>query len=194
MGRITASLATSEAMSLEALAERSIDERRAEFRALYRANFAYAWRVLARFGVPDAHLDDAAQEVFVVVLRRFGEWQGAASFQAWLYGVARRVASTHRRGQRRHARKLDALAQSRREGPILEERLQERERLDALAAAIERLPPERREVFVLADVEGLSAPEIAAALGCKVNTVYSRLRRARADLNAWAARRERRES
>ncbi len=175
-------------MPARTLAERPVDRDRPEFRALYRAHFAFVWRQLARFGVAEPGLDDAAQEVFVVVLRRFGEWHSEASLRAWLYGVARRVAATQRRSQRRHTRKLDAIPIAA-PTPAMDEQLHERARLDALSAAIEALTPERREVFVLADVEGLSAPEIAAAIGCKLNTVYSRLRRARADINRWVAQR-----
>ena len=139
------------------------------------------WRVLARYGVPDAHLEDATQEVFMVLHRRWGAWEGQASMRAWLYGVARRVASSHHRSQRRHRRKIAALP-APAEAPRLDERLADRHRLAALSRAIAALEPDRRDVLVLADIEGLSAPEISEALGCKVNTVYSRLRRARASL------------
>lgn len=158
------------------------DDRRQEFRSLYRAHFGYVWRTLFRYGVPAAQLEDAAQEVFVIVLRRFGSWRARASFRAWLHGVARRVASHQRRHQGRHQRKLEALLPVA-DAPSVEGQLDQRRRLDALTAAIAQLDPDRREVFVLADLEGLSAPEISDALGCKLNTVYSRLRRARADIN-----------
>jgi RNA polymerase sigma-70 factor (ECF subfamily) len=153
----------------------------AEFEALYHEHFEFVWRVLRRFGVPAAALDDATQDVFVVVHRRFGAWEQRASVRAWLFGVAKRVAAKHRRGLERHARKLAALPEP---APTreLDERVADRNRLERIARAIEGLAPERREVYVLADLEGLSAPEIADALGCKLNTVYSRLRRARADL------------
>lgn len=161
-------------------AAETADDRRA-FRALYREHFAYVWRVLVRFGVPTAHLEDAVQEVFVVALRRPGAWREHLSPRAWLYGVARRVASTQRRSQHRHVRKLQALPrESASEG--IEERVEGRRRLASLAAALDGLTPQRREVFVLAELEQLSAPEIAEALGCKLNTVYSRLRRARAEV------------
>ena len=152
-----------------------------EFAAAYREQVDFVWRVLARHGVPDAYLEDATQEVFVVLHRRWGAWEGQASMRAWLYGVARRVASTHHRSQRRHRRKIEALPEPP-EAPRLDERLEDRHRLQALARAISSLEPDRRDVLVLADVEGLSAPEISDALGIKLNTVYSRLRRARASL------------
>jgi RNA polymerase sigma-70 factor (ECF subfamily) len=158
------------------------DALRDQFRSLYRAHFGYVWRTLSRYGVPPAQLEDGCQEVFVIVLRRFGSWRERASFRSWLHGVARRVASAQRRHRDRHHRKLEALPPLA-EPPPIEGQLHQRRRLDALTAAIAELEPQRREVFVLAEIEGLSAPEISDALGCKLNTVYSRLRRARADIN-----------
>jgi RNA polymerase sigma-70 factor (ECF subfamily) len=153
----------------------------AEFEALYRAQVGFVWRSLRRFGVPDAGLDDATQDVFMIVHRRFGVWEQGGSVRAWLYGVARRVASSHRRTDDRHQRKLAALPQQgAHEG--LEDRLGARQQLEQIAAQIEALEPKRQQVYVLIELEGLSAPEAADAIGCKLNTVYSRLRRARADL------------
>jgi RNA polymerase sigma-70 factor (ECF subfamily) len=152
-----------------------------DFDAAYRAHFGFVWRVLARQGVPAASLEDAVQEVFMVAHRHWGAWDGRASIRAYLFGVARRVAATSRRTQARQRNKLDAMPERSPE-VALDDQFDDRERLDHLAAAIDQLDPERRDVFVLSDVEGLSAPEIADALGCKLNTVYSRLRRARASV------------
>lgn len=156
----------------------SLRATKAEFEVAYRANFGFVWRVLARQGVPTAALEDAVQEVFMVVHRHWGAWHDRASIRAYLFGVARRVAANSRRTQQRQQNKLGALPM-RAPDPTLEDQLDDRRRLDHLARAIDRLEPERRDVLVLADIEGLSAPEIADALGCKLNTVYSRLRRAR---------------
>jgi RNA polymerase sigma-70 factor (ECF subfamily) len=152
-----------------------------EFESAYRAHFGFVWRVLARQGVPAAALEDAAQEVFMVVHRHWGAWEDRVSIRAYLFGIARRVASTSRRTQQRQQIKLGALP-PRGPDPGLDDQFDDRQRLDHLARAVERLDPERREVFVLADIEGLSAPEISDALGCKLNTVYSRLRRAREEV------------
>jgi RNA polymerase sigma-70 factor (ECF subfamily) len=149
-----------------------------EFAEAYRAHVDFVWRVLARCGVPDEQLEDATQEVFVIMHRRWGAW-GSGPQRAWLYGVTRRVASTQHRTRQRRRRKLAALP-TPPEAPRADERLEDQHRLDALARSLERLEPEQRDVFVLIELEGLSAPEVAAALACKLNTVYSRLRRARA--------------
>ena len=157
-----------------------------EFTAVYQDHADFVWRALARRGVATADLEDATQEVFVVTHRRWGAWEGRASIRAWLFGVVRHVANRYHRGERRQRRKLDALPTPADE-PSLDARVHAQTRLDALAAAVAALPADRREVFVLADIEGFSAPEIADALGCKLNTVYSRLRRARADVAAAMA-------
>jgi RNA polymerase sigma-70 factor (ECF subfamily) len=152
----------------------------ADFAAAYRVHVDFVWRVLARRGVPDEQLEDATQEVFVIMHRHWGAW-GSDSPRAWLYGVARRVASTQHRTRQRRSRKLAALRASIAE-PRADERLEDLDRLDALARALDELDADRRDVLVLIEIEGLSAPEVAAALGCKLNTVYSRLRRARASI------------
>jgi RNA polymerase sigma-70 factor (ECF subfamily) len=161
----------------------------AELESLYRQHFAFVWRTLRRFGVADAHLEDAAQEVFLIAHRRLGAWHEWSSPRAWLFGVARRVAADHRRGRDRHARKLAALPEL--DGPTppasagaYEERLDQQQRLRVVAEAIAALSPERRTVYVLTELEGLSAPEIAQACELELNTVYSRLRRARRDVAA----------
>lgn len=163
-----------------------LGELSAEFEALYHAHFEFVWRTLRRFGVPSGALDDATQDVFVIAHRRFGAWEGRASARAWLFGVAKRVASRHRRGRERHERKIAALPPPAGDRS-LDEHVAERDRIARIGRAIDALTPERREVFVLADLEGLSAPEIAEALHIKLNTVYSRLRRARADLETSLA-------
>lgn len=161
----------------------SAPEDRAELESLYREHFAFVWRTLRRFAVSDAHLEDAAQEVFLVAHRRLGAWREWSSPRAWLFGVARRVAADHRRGRDRHARKLAALPEL--DGPpAVDERLDQQQRLRVVAEAIAALAPDRRTVYVLAELEGLSAPEIAQACEIKLNTVYSRLRRARQDVAA----------
>jgi RNA polymerase sigma-70 factor (ECF subfamily) len=150
-----------------------------EFSAAYREHVDFVWRVLARRGVPASELEDATQEVFVVAHRRWGAWDSQAPMRAWLYGVACRVASTHHRGRRRQQRKHDNLV-ARPAEPGPDTWLEDRDRLAALAQAIADLEPEQRETFVLAEVESLTVPEIAEMLGCNINTIYSRLRRARA--------------
>lgn len=142
------------------------------------------FRVLRRFGVSDAALDDAVQDVFLVACRRYAEFEGRSSTRTWLYGIARRVARDHRlRGQRgaRETSDTDWLAAARDPASITEAAEAARLLDNALAGMSETL----REAYVLLELEELSAPEIAALLGLSVNTVYSRVRLARAHVQEF---------
>lgn len=160
----------------------------AEFEALYNEHFAFVWRMLVHFGVPAQQVEDAVQDVFVVVHRRFDDWDQQAP-RSWLYGIARRVASGHRRSRARHLRKLDALPSP--EPLELERQLADRELLDAVNAAVCALEPGLRDVFVMAEIEGMSAREIGQLLSTNPNTVASRLRKARTHVARALARGQR---
>src|SRR5215475_4198677 len=73
------------------------------FDDVYAAHVEFVWRVLRTLGVPDAQIEDAVQDVFVVVHRRLAEWQGRAAITTWLFAIARRVAGAHRRRASRNA-------------------------------------------------------------------------------------------
>lgn len=158
------------------------------FEAIYEEHFDFVWRSLRRLGVPEPSVDDAAQDVFVVVCRRLEDFEGRSKVRTWLFGIALRVARSHRR---RLARKgnLDPLPEvlvSDEVGP--DERFEQRRAVDFLDAFLDDLDEEKRAVFVLAEMEQMTAPEIEAALGVKLNTVYSRLRAARKAFEAAVKR------
>ena len=73
---------------------------------VYRCHAGFVWRVVRRLGVPDAALEDVVHDVFLVVHRRLSEYDGRAALTTWLFGIARGVASNHRRGIARAQRKL----------------------------------------------------------------------------------------
>ena len=148
------------------------------FAAAYREHHSFVWRILRHLGVAPAQLDDRLQDVFLVVHRRWHSFDPASSMRSWLYGICRRVAADQRRAERRGEARLQMVAPpSAAAGP--EQALAQAEAEDFVDQFLAGLDPEKREVFVLAEVEDLSAPEIAAATGIKLNTVYSRLRVAR---------------
>ena len=150
----------------------------AAFATAYREQHAFVWRILRHLGVPPGQIDDRLQDVFLVVYRRWDSLDPAVSLRSWLYGIARRVAADQHRGDRRTARRLEAVPPPSH-GPGPEQLLAQAEAADFVDQFLAGLDAERREIFVLAEVEHLSAPEIAAATGVKLNTVYSRLRVAR---------------
>ena len=147
------------------------------FDEVYAAHVAYVWRVLRTFGVSDAQLEDAVQDVFVVVHRRLAEWEGRAAITTWLFAIARRVASAHRR------RTTDARTETMVDEPAGgDDTFAAMSRAQAAAtvmAILDRMDEDKRVVFALVELEQLSVPEVARMLELKLNTAYSRLRLAR---------------
>ena len=67
------------------------------FAGVYEAYFDFVWCSARRLGVPDPNLDDAVQEVFVIVHRRLAEFEGRSSIKTWLFGIVRNVSREARR-------------------------------------------------------------------------------------------------
>jgi RNA polymerase sigma-70 factor (ECF subfamily) len=150
-----------------------------EFEAFYRTHFRAAWRSLARLGVPARDCEDAAQEVFVTAHRRWSTVREPQRRRAWLLGIVRKIAWRHRRADDRRARRLDVLAERATTELSLEHELQRRDAWRALLAFLDGLDEDKREAFVLGELEELPRPELAAALGVQPSTAYSRLQAAR---------------
>jgi RNA polymerase sigma-70 factor, ECF subfamily len=158
------------------------------FETLYETYFPYVWRSMTRLGVPPSRLDDAVQEVFVVAHRKLGAFEWRSSLKTWFYSVALHVSRVHRREARRSAEPIDTedLAAPHATRPDVRAELTDAAVI--VNTILDSLDEGKREVFVLAELEELSALEIAEALEIKVNTVYSRLRLARQAFAAGAAR------
>jgi RNA polymerase sigma-70 factor (ECF subfamily) len=158
---------------------------------VYEEHFRYVWRCLRSLGVHDAHLEDALQDVFMVVQRRLGDFDGGAQLRTWLYAIALRIARKYRERLRREPASLEQTRESHPELALSatgEGAALQNERLALARAALEALSDDQREVFVLARVEQMSAPEIASVVGIPLNTVYSRLRAARLAFEAEVTR------
>lgn len=155
-----------------------------DFDSLYDEHFAFVWRNLKRLGVAPPSLDDASQDVFVVVHKKLAD-ADVASPRAWLYAIVRRVAADHRRTvTRKGTDALDAAPEPRHDGHASIDRA---DAARTVARLLARLDDDKREVFTLAELEQWTAPEIATALGIPLNTVYSRLRAARTAFQEHAA-------
>lgn len=158
------------------------------FDEVYAAHVGFVWRVLRTLGVPQAQIEDAVQDVFVVVHRRLAEWQGRAAITTWLFAIARRVAQAHRRRASRNAaspveplsdRLSDELADERPGGGDPFAEISRAEAAATVLAILEQLDDDKRVVFALVELEQLSVPEVARMLDLNLNTAYSRLRLAR---------------
>jgi RNA polymerase sigma-70 factor (ECF subfamily) len=153
------------------------------------AHFPFVWRNIRHLVGFDSAVDDLAQEVFIIALRRMSDFQGRSSAQTWLYGILRRVVANHRRTLRRRRIRdsvdLEAV-ETRDSGP--HRRAEKAEALRVLYQMLDQIDESRREVFVLAEIEHMTATQIADALGINDSTVEARLRDARRDLQAIAQR------
>jgi len=155
---------------------------------LYRSELAYVWKTLRRLGAPPSDLEDLAHDVFVVVHRHLHDYDPARPLRPWLFGIALRVVSDYRRlGRHRHevsGERVEPVAA----GPTPDEQVEGMEARALLLEALDTLDLDRRAVFVMHEIDDVPVPEIASVLSIPLNTAYSRLRLARADLAAWLGR------
>lgn len=160
-------------------------------RELYAKHAGLAWRALRRLGVPEAALEDALQDVFLVLHRRMNEFEARASITTWIYGIVLRVAKDYRRSEARHGARLTRLAQ------LLTIELDdtadpayavERREANALMhVLLAKLPEDLREVLVLVELEDLPLREACQSLGVNLRTGQRRLLAARKDFDALLA-------
>lgn len=158
------------------------------FADVYTGHVAFVWRSLRRLGVREADCDDAAQEVFLVVHRKLAAFLGPSPIRTWLFAICLRVASDHRR--RAAARRElvgervpdQAMAAPQPEALA---RAQARALLDGI---LDRLDDDKRAVFVLYEIEQLCMNEVAATVGCPLQTAYSRLHAARKQVDEGVRR------
>jgi len=156
------------------------------FREVFDESFPYVWRSLHYLGVPESDLPDASQEVFLVVHRRLSDFEGRSTVRTWIYGICMKVASSQRR--RAHVRRETMHSTPpERVAPASQEREVEHEqRRRLLMQVLAELDDEKREVFVLFEIEGRPMTEVAEALRCPLRTAYARLYAAReAVRGAW---------
>lgn len=169
--------------------DRSRAHRLAAFEDLLERHLRRIYRVAYRLtGNPD-DAEDLAQDAVVEAFRAFDRYQPGTYFDRWVCRIMTRTHIDHvRRRRRRPEISLDAPLSPGGEPRLVflgdvqddPQHLTEVADLDgAVQAALDALPPEFRAAVVLADVEGLSYDEVAAAVGCPVGTVRSRLHRAR---------------
>jgi RNA polymerase sigma-70 factor (ECF subfamily) len=150
----------------------------------FKDHYRFVYRMLRQYGVPEAFADDAAQDVFLIVQRRWQDYDGRAAFAKWLLGIVRRVASDYRRAAGRRRRRLEQLTPPG-EARDLRRDVEARRLIAMVERFLEGLDRRRREVFVMAELLEMTAPEISQTLGVKLNTVYSRLRIARLRFEAY---------
>ncbi len=151
---------------------------------LLRDHYAFVWRCLRRFGIPELHVDDLVQETFIVASRKLEQIEPDKG-RAFLTGTALRLAQNYRRGVGRRPdncelEAIESECSARQDAqPTPETLLQQRRERHLLDVALAQLPLELRAPFVLMALEGLTRSEIAELLELPEGTVATRVRKAR---------------
>jgi RNA polymerase sigma-70 factor (ECF subfamily) len=163
---------------------------------VYGDHVDFVWRNAIRLGVAEAAADDVAQQVFLVVHRRLSEFEGRSSVKTWILSILLRVVREYQRGVRRktphwlHDPVDPDLVPDTADDP--HEALTRAEAARVIDELLDSLDQDKRVVFVLAELEQMTAREISEATGLTPRAVYSRLRAARTDFERAAARVRRR--
>lgn len=169
-------------------ARRLTPDELARLEVIYREHAGFVARNTARFGIAESSRDDVVHDVFMIVAQRLHEFEGRSDIRTWIFGILFNVVRGHRRSAVRRDRRHDAFSHTQPDDVSVAHDGAVADRL-LLAELLDELDDDRRAVFVSAELEELTAPEIAEALAINVNTVYSRLRRAKDDLRQALARR-----
>lgn len=156
------------------------------WRSLYERYAPLVHRFASALGVPPDEREDAVQDIFIAVFRSLKHFRGEAQLSTWIYRIAARHAI--RLGRRRRARETMRLAMLKEKPPVVTDPAERSTQLATLDRMLGKLPPKKRTVLVLFEIEGLSAKEISDVVGCPENTVWSRLHHARSEM-VKAARR-----
>lgn len=165
----------------------------AAFQELVTRHERPLWAFLRRFVADAAAAEDLLQEVFLRVVRAADDWKSEAKFSTWLYTIARNLCTDQsRRAVHRRALSLDAPARPMEDegsGPILADRIagggigaagdaaaMDRQLGIEIDRAVDALPPDQREVFLMREVMDMSFADIARAAGISEPTAKSRMR------------------
>jgi RNA polymerase sigma-70 factor, ECF subfamily len=149
------------------------------FRALFEAYKDRVYSIALRYSGNPAAAMDIAQDTFLKLLSRIGDYRSEASFDSWLYRLVVNSCIDHQRRGRRLAPFLEGLLDVvRTPAESVLHKLLRAETHRRVQEVVARLAPEHRMVIVLRYTEGLSYDEIARIVGCSPGTVASRLNRA----------------
>jgi len=148
----------------------------------FQQELDYVFRTLRRLGVGPSEIEDLAQEVFLALRHSWPEYDAERPLRPYLFGIAFRIAAAHNRKRNRElAFEVVDLPDT---GPAPDDALVSKQTRALLLAALERIPLPRRAVLVMHDIDDVPVEDVASALGIPRFTVYSRLRKARRELEA----------
>ena len=142
----------------------------------------YVYRTLRRLGTAPSEVDDLAQEVFLALRRCWADYDSSRPLRPFLFGISFRIASAYERKRRREV--AFGVVDVGDAGPGPDDALQSKQARALVLAALDRIPLPRRAVMVMHDIDDVPVREVASILEIPLFTVYSRLRKARRELEA----------
>ncbi len=140
---------------------------------LFDQHGGFVYRTLGGLGVQESALDDAMQDVFITAFRRWSSFEGRSSKRTWLFGIARRIAFRYRRAARSRAQRLPPSQGNAGVDPYGRAHA-----AGTLNSLLRHVDSDKRQIFVLCEVEGMTAAEAADALRIPLGSAYSRRRAA----------------
>ncbi len=152
----------------------------------FQRELGYIYRSLRRLGTAPTEVDDLAQDVFLALRRSWTQYDPSRPLRPYLFGIAFRLASAHQRKGRREVPFGIVEVDDTRPGP--DDVLQTKQARALVLAALERIPLPRRAVLVMRDLDDVPIDEVARVLAIPLFTAYSRLRKARRELEAAVRR------
>lgn len=149
-------------------------------------NLDYIFASLRRLGAAPHEVEDLAQELFVVLHRNWGSLDQSGPLRPYLFGIAFRLVSAHRR--RRSREVFLENVDSCDDAPGPETALQSKQAIKVLAAALESLPLSRRAVVIMHDLDEIPIVDVARTLNITRFGAYARLTKGRSELAAAVRR------
>jgi RNA polymerase sigma-70 factor (ECF subfamily) len=140
----------------------------------------YVYRTFRRLGTAPFEVDDLAQDLFLALRRSWSEYDPTRPLRPYLFGIAFRIAAAHRRKRSREV--AFGIIEVSDAGPGPDDALRAKQSQALVLAALKRIPLPRRAVLIMHELDDVPVAEVAAALSLPVFTVYSRLRKARREL------------
>jgi RNA polymerase sigma-70 factor (ECF subfamily) len=152
----------------------------------FQRELDYVHRTLRRLGTPLSEVDDLAQEVFLALHGCWIQYDASRPLRPYLFGIAFRIAAAHHRKRKREV--TFEIVEVSDAGPGPDDLFATKQARGLVLAALERIPLPRRAVLVMHDIDDVPVEDVAAALAIPRFTVYSRLRKARRELEVAVRR------
>jgi RNA polymerase sigma-70 factor (ECF subfamily) len=146
----------------------------------FQRELDYVYRTLRRLGISPSEVEDLAQEVFLALRGAWNDYDPDRPLRPYLFGISFRIASAHQRKRNREV--AFGVVELGDTGPGPDEALQAKQARALVLAALERIPLPRRAVLVMHDIDDIPVGEVAKVLDIPLFTAYSRLRKARREL------------